>query len=86
MPTLSTGTSALPETGGPGQALVPVPAQPADYDVIAGLIHEICVSRPLRHALSSAGCRNVLERFTTTVLESRFLGDLEPVLRELEEG
>jgi glycosyltransferase involved in cell wall biosynthesis len=84
LPTLSTNVSALPETAGANQINVPIPSTPGDYDYIAGLVHEVCSSGPLRNTLVHAGCRNAFERFTQQPIETRFLEDLAPMLATLE--
>ena len=84
LPTISAGATANIETAGPGQIVVPVPRSGSDYDLVAGLLHEVCVSWKLRRALVQAGCRNAFQRFTSQMVESQFLADMEPVLRTLE--
>jgi glycosyltransferase involved in cell wall biosynthesis len=84
LPTLSTNVAALTDTLGPGQVTVPVPTSDGDYDVLAGLLHEICTSPPLRSALVRAGCANVYGRFTSRIVENLFLADLEPLLQAIE--
>jgi glycosyltransferase involved in cell wall biosynthesis len=84
LPLVSTRAGAIAESAGWGQVLVDVPATSADYDLVAGLAHELCRSAELRSRVVEAGCANVRDRFTTATLETRFLEDLEPILRSIE--
>jgi glycosyltransferase involved in cell wall biosynthesis len=84
LPVVSTGATALAETAGERQAVVPVPRDPVDYDVIAGLVHEICVSPTERRGLVEAGFANVFRRFTSQTIEARFLESLIPALQAVE--
>lgn len=81
LPTISTRATAIPETAGAGQMLVPVPTSAEDYDLLAGLAHEICTSPALRENVVAAGARNVFDRFTCPVVEARFMEEMEPVIR-----
>ena len=84
MPVITTAVTALAETAGAQQMVVPVPRAQADYDLLAGLAHEICVSAQLRESLVQAGFHNVFHRFTSQAVETRFLEDLAPVLQALD--
>jgi glycosyltransferase involved in cell wall biosynthesis len=84
MPIVTTGAAALAETAGPGQIVVPVPRVQADYDMIAGLMHELCVSASTRNHVVVSGFRNAFQRFASQAIEASFLGDLAPVLESLE--
>jgi glycosyltransferase involved in cell wall biosynthesis len=81
LPMISSDATAIPETAGSGQLVVPLPRSQVDYDLIAGLTHQVCTSADLRRRLVEAGCRNVFQRFVAPVIESRFMEELEPVLR-----
>ena len=84
MPVITTGVTALGETAGAQQVVVPVPSSQADYDVLAGFAREMCVSPQLRETFVQAGFRNVFYRFASQAIEARFLEDLAPVLESLE--
>ena len=83
LPVVTTDATALADTAGPGQFVVGVPKSQADYDLIAGLVHEVCTSLRVRQWVVAAGCRNAFSRFTAEEVEAAFLNSLEPVLRGL---
>lgn len=80
LPVVSTNVTALAETAGPSQMLVPVPGGPGDYDFVAGVVHEICRSHGLREHLVRIGFANAYYRFAREKLEDRFMEDMAPVL------
>lgn len=84
MPIVTTGVTALAETAGPGQIVVPVPRTQEDYDMIAGLARELCVSASTRNHVVVLGFRNAFQRFASQALEACFLEDIAPVLESLE--
>lgn len=84
LPAISSQMTAIPETAGAGQLLVPLADSQASYDLIAGLVREVCTSAPLRESLVRAGCRNVYQRFTRLSIECCFLNHMAPLLAELE--
>jgi glycosyltransferase involved in cell wall biosynthesis len=81
LPLVSSGSGAIPETIGEGQVVVAEPRCAADYDVIAGIVRSVARDPGLRSRLQEAGYRNVYRRFTSEVLENRFLEAVSPWLR-----
>ena len=80
LPIVSFDTTALRETVGPGQLLVPLSQLAADYDQIAGIVVEVACNPVLRKQVVTAGYQNVFGRFTSDLLHCRFLEDLRPWL------
>ena len=80
LPVVSLDSPAIRETVGPGQLLFPQPQSQEDYDVLAGILFEIARNPGMREQLVTAGYQNVYGRFTSELLENRFLEDLRPWL------
>jgi glycosyltransferase involved in cell wall biosynthesis len=83
MPLLTLGTTACSETAGPNQIVIPQPATSEDYDVMAGLLHEIVTNHTLRDRVVKAGFRNVYGRFAREVIENAFVESISPMLSEM---
>ena len=84
VPVVSTAVTALRETAGERQLLVPVPARAPDYDLVAGLVHEVCVSPLERERLVQSGLANVHDRFTPEAIGVRFLESMTAFLGTVE--
>jgi glycosyltransferase involved in cell wall biosynthesis len=80
LPVVSVDTTALGETIGPGQLVVPAPGSRADYLYIARLVHAACTDPLLRQAVIQAGHRNLLARFNPAEVADRFMAALAPLL------
>jgi glycosyltransferase involved in cell wall biosynthesis len=82
LPVVTVGSTATTETAGENQLVCPPPATDADYDLMAGLVHEVMVNDVLREQLIRHGFRNVYERFLPETIEDLFVSSLEPLWRE----
>jgi glycosyltransferase involved in cell wall biosynthesis len=80
LPLLTVGTTACAETAGPNQIVISPPGSTEEYDVMAGLVHEIVTNRRLREDLVKAGFRNTYGRFAGEVIENAFVESLRPIL------
>jgi glycosyltransferase involved in cell wall biosynthesis len=82
LPVITVDTTALRETTGINQLVCPLPHGAEDYDVMAGLVHEVATNSALRKSLIRHGFKNVHDRFFREPIENLFVGSLEPVLRK----
>ena len=80
LPVVSVDTTALGETIGAGQLVVPAPHAREDYLYIARLIHAACTDPMLRQSVIQAGYRNLLTRFNAAEVADRFMAALVPLL------
>lgn len=80
LPVVSVDTTALGETIGAGQLVVPAPHSREDYLYIARLIHAACTDPMLRQSVIQAGYRNLLTRFNAAEVADRFMAALVPLL------
>ena len=83
LPVINVKTTALGETTGLNQLVCPLPNSEEDYEVIAGLVHELVNNTVLRESVIRNGYKNTQARFTQELIENQFMGSLEPILREL---
>jgi glycosyltransferase involved in cell wall biosynthesis len=83
LPVITFNSTALGETTGINQLVCPPPNSEEDYDVMAGLVHEVATNKALRESLIRHGYKNAYERFTQEHIENRFIGSLEPIFRNL---
>ena len=81
LPVVTVDSTALKETAGTNQLVCMLPTCGDDYDLMAGLVHEVMVNRVLREQLIRHGFRNVYERFLPETIEDLFVSSLEPVWR-----
>jgi glycosyltransferase involved in cell wall biosynthesis len=82
LPLITFDTTASKETIGPNQLAYPVPDTEEDYDLLAGLVHEVVHNKRLRMALQLQGFLNAFTRFSGEAIENKFVASLEPILRE----
>ena len=78
VPVVASDTAGMVDTMGADQIIVPKPRSVDEYDLIAGVIHELTVNAHLRSQVVEAGARNVFNRFHPERLDSDFLADIEP--------
>lgn len=83
LPVVTTEACALRETTGLNQVVLPHPTTGEDFELYAGVIHEIFTNKLFREKLINNGLRNIRERFSQEVLENLFISSMEPVLRRL---
>jgi len=81
LPVITANTTAVRETAGANQIVCPLPACADDYDLMAGLIHEVVTNHHLRNQLVRHGFRNAYERFSQETTEDLFVSSLEPIWR-----
>src|SRR5262245_11877623 len=82
LPVVTVGSTAIKETAGDNQLVCPPPTTDADYDLMAGLVHEGMGNHVLREQVIRHGFRNVYERFLPETIEDLFVSSLEPLWRE----
>jgi glycosyltransferase involved in cell wall biosynthesis len=70
LPVISVDCAASRETLGPNQAVIPLPVSDADYDLLAGLIHEVAKNQTFRRGLVQRGFENVYKRFSDDPIEN----------------
>jgi len=78
LPVISVDCAAARETLGPNQAVIPLPRSHTDYDVMAGLIHEVATNATFRRGLVEYGFQNVYRRFSDDAIENTLV---EAILR-----
>lgn len=83
LPVVTVDATAIRETIGANQIVIPLPCCDEDYDLMAGVVHEVFVNSALRQNLVSHGFRNAHERFSREIIENLFINTLEPILRGL---
>lgn len=83
LPVIASNGGALPDTAGPGQAVLPEPCDDEDYQFIARVAHELAHNASLRASATAQGRLNVARRFGTETVANAFVGALEPLLRSL---
>jgi glycosyltransferase involved in cell wall biosynthesis len=83
LPIITVNTTALGETTGINQIVCSLPKTEEDYDVMAGLVHEVISNSALRESVIRHGYKNAYDRFTQEPIENQFISSLEPILREL---
>lgn len=81
LPVVATNTTAKGETLGAQQLLAGPPADGADYEFYARLIHEVCTNSSLRRTVVRNGYRNVVTRFLREDIENAFLEAVLPTLQ-----
>jgi glycosyltransferase involved in cell wall biosynthesis len=81
LPVVTVSSTALKETAGENQMVLPPPTSDDAYDLMAGLVQEVTVNHVLREQLIRHGFRNVYERFLPETIEDLFVSSLEPVWR-----
>ena len=82
LPVVTVDSTAIKETAGENQLVCPPLTNDADYDLMAGLVHEVMVDPVLREQLVRHGFRNVYERFLPETIEDLFVSSLEPLWRK----
>lgn len=82
LPVVTVSSTALRETTGVNQIVCPPPVNEDDYDLMAGLVHEVATNSALRKSLVRHGFKNVYDRFSQELIENRFIGSIEPILRK----
>jgi glycosyltransferase involved in cell wall biosynthesis len=80
LPVISMDAAASGETLGDNQLLCPINQCDDDYEVTAGLVHEVMVNHDLRQQVIAHGLRNVQVRFSQSTIESRFVESIVPLL------
>jgi glycosyltransferase involved in cell wall biosynthesis len=83
LPVVTVDAAALRETIGANQIVIPFPRFEEDYDLMAGVVHEVVVNSTLRQNLVWHGFRNAHERFSRENTENLFISTLEPILKGL---
>ncbi len=81
LPIIAVNASAVMETAGENQIMCRTPKSVTDYDLMAGLIHEVVTNHQFRDQLVRFGFRNAYERFQPDTIENLFISSLEPVLK-----
>jgi glycosyltransferase involved in cell wall biosynthesis len=82
LPVVTVDSTALRETTGPNQIVIPLPHREEDYDLMAGLVYEVATDSTLRQSLVRHGFKNVYERFNQETIENLFVDSLAPILRQ----
>jgi glycosyltransferase involved in cell wall biosynthesis len=81
LPIVTANAAAVEETAGDNQIVCRPPICNDDYDLMAGLIHDVVTNHQLRDQLVRSGFRNAYERFLPDTIEDLFVSSLEPVWR-----
>ena len=82
LPVITVDSTALAETTGINQIVRPLPCNEEDYELMAGLVHEVATNSALRESLVHNGFRNAYDRFSQEPIENVFIGSMEPILRK----
>jgi glycosyltransferase involved in cell wall biosynthesis len=81
LPLVVANVCAVGETAGDKQLLPPPPKNEIDYSFYAGLVNELIRNKDPRDQVTSAGYKNVRERFTNEPLENIFVGAINDLIR-----
>ncbi|KOP22920.1 hypothetical protein AMR41_28990 [Hapalosiphon sp. MRB220] len=83
LPIVAMDSSAVKETMGEGQLVLPKPSTDEDYFLYARIIQEVCSNIDLRHTVIRNGYRNFRKRFTKEVIENKFINAIMPFIRRI---
>lgn len=82
LPIITVDSTALRETAGINQIVCPIPSKEEDYELMAGLVHEVANNSALRESLVRHGFKNAFDRFSQEQIENLFIDSFEPILRK----
>jgi glycosyltransferase involved in cell wall biosynthesis len=81
LPVIAAATTAVADTVGEEQFVLPLPQEERDYFVYAALINELLDEPSIRRHIVEAGYRNVRGRFSDESIENAFLGRIYDFIR-----